>query len=214
MDNILQVISAIASIISIPLAIYFSRKTNHATSEKARLDVIKTVSYKLSSTRSLNYEDIASVYQSKIREHQLSHTYFSINDIINDLKSDIMSNAFLSNNDRNELLIILSEIDTPIRYIKRSAVSLIFKRFFLSPAPSILLIISVSSLILANIDKMLFLISRCIENNTIDIINIIRESYYIESNLISRLVFAFFSISVILFLIHKYYKAYTHYTKE
>ncbi len=213
MDNILQVISAIASIISIPLAIYFSRKTNHATSEKARLDIIKTVSYKLSSTRSLNYEDIASVYQSKIREHQLAHPYFSIYDIINDLKSDIMSNAFLSNNDRNELLIILSAIDTPIRYINGNAISLIFKRFFLSPAPSILLIISVSSLILANVDKILFVISRCIENNTIDIINIIGESY-IESSLISRLIFAFFSISVILFLIHKYYKAHIHYTKE
>lgn len=212
MNNTLQFISAIASIVSIPLAIYFSRKTNRATSEKARLDIIKTVSYKLSSTHILTYEDILSVYQSKIREHQLTRANFNIYDIVNDLKSDIMSNAFLSNAERNELLIILSNIRFPEEYTNRNVFSLIFKRFFLSSTPTILLIASASSLILANLNNIILAISWSIKYNITDIMDLI-DMLDREITLLSRLLFAFFSASVILFIIHKYYKMHKQYTK-
>ena len=47
--SFLQLISTLASIISIPLAVYYAHKTADATSDKARLEIIKTLSYKLRS---------------------------------------------------------------------------------------------------------------------------------------------------------------------
>lgn len=143
--NISETLASMASIISIPLAIYYARKNNNITSEKARLDILKTLSYRLSDTHTLTYEDIDSVYKSKLREHEIVHANFSQEDILNDLKSDIMSNAFLENNIRNRILNNLSSI-TFIH--TRQSFDLIpkflypFIRFFISPIPCILLITS------------------------------------------------------------------------
>lgn len=108
--SFLQLISTIASIISIPLAVYYAHKTADATSDKARLEIIKTLSYKLSLECSITYDDIASVYRSKLREHKIKKAKFDIVDIIHDLKSDIMSNAFIESNARSKMLLNLSKI--------------------------------------------------------------------------------------------------------
>lgn len=106
-------ISTIASIISIPLAVYYAHKTADATSDKARLEIIKTLSYKLSIEHTLTYDDIVSVYKSKLRAHKIRKAKFGIVEIIYDLKSDIMSNAFIDNSIRSEMLLNLSRISTP-----------------------------------------------------------------------------------------------------
>lgn len=110
MENTFQTIAALASIFSIPLAIYYAHKTANATSEKARLDIIKTLSYRLSATTSLSADDIKSVYHSKLREHKIKKANFSIYDIVNDLKTDVMSNAFLENQIKNDILYNLSNV--------------------------------------------------------------------------------------------------------
>jgi len=108
--SFLQLISTIASIISIPLAVYYAHKTADATSDKARLEIIKTLSYKLSIECTLTHDDIVSVYRSKLREHKIKKAKFGIVDIVNDLKSDIMSNAFIDNQVRSQMLLNLSSI--------------------------------------------------------------------------------------------------------
>ena len=110
MENTFQTIAALASIFSIPLAIYYSHKTANATSDKARLDIIKTLSYRLSATTDLSADDIKSVYQSKLREHKIKKAKFNIYDVVNDLKTDVMSNAFLENQIKNDILYNLSNI--------------------------------------------------------------------------------------------------------
>ena len=89
---------------------YYAHKTDDATSDKARLEIIKTLSYKLSIEYALTYDDIMSVYRSKLREHKIKKAKFGIIDIINDLKSDIMSNAFIDNQVRSQMLLNLSNI--------------------------------------------------------------------------------------------------------
>jgi len=108
-------ISTFASIISIPLAVYYAHKTADATSDKARLEIIKTLSYKLSIEHTLTYDDIVSVYKSKLNEHKIRRAKFGIVEIIHDLKSDIMSNAFIDNSIRSEMLLNLSRITMPER---------------------------------------------------------------------------------------------------
>lgn len=143
--DIFQILASMASIISIPLAIYYARKNNNTTSEKARLDILKTLSYRLSATHTLTHEDIDSVYKSKLREHEIVHAKFNHEDILNDLKSDIMSNAFLENDVRNKILFNLSSIEyvhtrTFIDTVPRFLIPLM--KLFISPIPYILLIAS------------------------------------------------------------------------
>ena len=114
--SIMQIIATIASIVSIPLAVHYAHKTANATSDKARLEIIKTLSYKLSIERALTYDDIFSVYNSKLREHKIDSPKFGIEDIIHDLKADIMSNAFIENNIRSEMLLNLTNITMPDDY--------------------------------------------------------------------------------------------------
>lgn len=131
--NFLQLVSTIASIISIPLAVYYAHKTADATSDKARLEIIKTLSYKLSIEHGLTYGDIVSVYRSKLREHKIRKAKFGIIDIVNDLKSDIMSNAFIENQVRSEMLLNLSNIfdAEDIPYVRENLCIRIYQRLIL-----------------------------------------------------------------------------------
>ena len=107
---------AVTQITRIPASfifLYYAHKTADATSDKARLEIIKTLSYKLSIEYTLTYDDIVSVYKSKLREHKIRKAKFGIVEIIHDLKSDIMSNAFIDNSIRSEMLLNLSRISTP-----------------------------------------------------------------------------------------------------
>lgn len=141
--SILEILASTASIISIPLAIYYARKNNTTISEKARLDIIKTLSHRLSTTHDISYNDIDSVYKSKLREHEISHAKFSREDILNDLKTDVMSNAFLNNDVKCNILSNLSKIVFPSQnnsLLPTNKLALLFVKFFVSPLPFIFLI--------------------------------------------------------------------------
>lgn len=159
-----QTLASMASIISIPLAVYFARKNNNTTSEKARLDIIKTLSYRLSAAHTITREDINSVYKSKLREHGIIHAQFSQEDILNDLKSDIMSNAFLENDTRNNILYNLSSIEF-VKMISNPIPRFLipFARLFISPIPYILLIINTIICIILLCPYIFNMIFHCIE---------------------------------------------------
>lgn len=143
--SFLQLLSTIASIISVPLAIYYAHKTVDATNDKARLEIIKTLSYKLSIDYTLCYGDILSVYNSKLREHKIKKASFSITDIVHDLKSDIMSNAFIPNDIRSRMLLNLSQIHEPPRHpeVIQGRLNFFIYRFSISPIPNIMFVISI-----------------------------------------------------------------------
>lgn len=140
--NWFNIVAGLASIISIPLAIYFSRRTSDAKSEKARLDIIKTLSFRLATTHKIEYDDFISVYKSKLRDHKISKPKFSMEDILNDLKTDIISNAFLEGTDRKEIMLMLQKLDFSKRLPIPKSYRKLF-RVFLSPLPGILLIASI-----------------------------------------------------------------------
>lgn len=87
-------------------------KTADATSNKARLEITKTFSYKLCIEYALDYDDIVSVYESKLCEHKIWKAQFAIVEIIHDLRSDIMSNVFVDNSIRGEILLNLLQVPT------------------------------------------------------------------------------------------------------
>lgn len=143
--SFLQVVSTIASIISIPLAIHYANKTADATNDKARLEIIKTLSYKLSIDYTLCYDDVESVYRSKLREHKIKKASFSITDVVHGLKSDVMANAFIANEIRSKMLLNLSEIHEPSKQseISRGGLNHFVYRFCISPIPNIMFVLSI-----------------------------------------------------------------------
>lgn len=213
--DIFQIIASMASIISIPLAIYYARKNNNTTSEKARLDIIKTLSYRLSSAYTLTYEDIDSVYKSKLREHEIVRAQFNQEDILNDLKSDIMSNAFLENDVRNKILYNLSSIE----FINSTSALDIFNkplmpfiRLFISPIPYIFFVASIITSVILLCPYILDLIFYSIKNNSFNAeylyrlcAKILYYDLYLHISLICLFVF-----SVISFFRKKYIKKHFH----
>lgn len=212
--DIFQILASMASIISIPLAIYFARKNNNTTSEKARLDIIKTLSYRLSSAHTLTYEDIDSVYKSKLREHEIVHVQFNQEDILNDLKSDIMSNAFLENDVRNKILYNLSSIE----FINSTSALDMFNRplmpfikLFISPIPYIFFIASIITCAILLCPYILDIILSSIKHNSFDIEYLYRLYENIHYNLYLRIsLICLFIFSVIFFFRKKYIKKHFH----
>lgn len=110
MSSFLQVIGTIASIMSIPLAIYFYMKANDRNYEKVRREIIKTLSYRIGEGTRVYADNIVSVYHSKIREYKIRDTVFNEKDILDDLKSDVISNAFLNGKTKDLILRQLGQI--------------------------------------------------------------------------------------------------------
>lgn len=209
--NIFELIASVASIISIPLAIYYSHKSNTTSSEKARLDIIKTLSYRLGDAHKLSYDDIDSVYKSKLREHKISHANFNKNDVLNDLKTDVMSNAFLDNSIKNDILYNLSTIELPDKtfLLGSSRLKRTFIGVFVSPLFNIYLISSIIFCLISFFPYIFdmmsyYLINNCLSNEFISkTLNQIRCDTNLHASLIFLLVF-----SIICFFRKRYIKYY------
>lgn len=207
--DIFQILASIASIISIPLAIHYARKNNSTTSEKARLDIIKTLSYRLSATHALTHEDIDSVYKSKLREHEIINAKFTQEDILNDLRADIMSNAFLDNDIRNKILYNLSEINSHNSKSNLSKYIYVhpFIKIFISPLPYVLFIGNIITCVILVFPYIFDAIYYCTKYNSLDnyfleeVYISLYHNHYLHISLICLLLF-----SVICFFRKKYRK--------
>lgn len=155
MNVFMNNLSTVISIIGVLLTIYFYFKSRNATCDKARQDIIKTLFYRLDSKTELTEDEIISVYKSKLREHKINKPNFNKNDILDDLRSEIMSNPFLANDRRNTILYNLYDIyfESKKPMFTRNPV---FRRFFYifvyfieSPLPILLILLSAICVILS-----------------------------------------------------------------
>lgn len=110
MNIFFQVIGTIASILSIPLAIYFYFKSNDSKQDRVRRDIIKTLSYKVGEGNVINKLDIVNVYNSKLREYNIKKPSFTTYNILEDLISDVLSNPFLGSVSRGTILENLKSV--------------------------------------------------------------------------------------------------------
>ena len=110
MNQLLQWIGTFASIISVPLAIYFYFKTMDGKYEKARKELISLFSNYIGSGNKLTYFYLSSVINAKIRENNIKSGYITEKSIIEDLIVEIISNALLSNDAKNSILANLEGI--------------------------------------------------------------------------------------------------------
>ncbi len=67
MNQLFQVVSSIASIFGIPLAIYLYLRAKDNKFDKIRSEIIKTILYQIGEGRKLEEFEISSVIKSKLR---------------------------------------------------------------------------------------------------------------------------------------------------
>ena len=104
MNDALQFIGTFASIFSIPLAIILYLKASDARQNKVRLDIIRSLSYRIGEGKALDRIEIASVFNSKIRESKIRKPLFTEETILEDVIADAVSNPFLTSEQKTSII--------------------------------------------------------------------------------------------------------------
>jgi hypothetical protein len=110
MNNLLQILGSIASIGSIPLAIYLYLRNREAHYNKIRKEILKTISFQIGEGRSLSTFEVKAVIDSKLRENRLKQNSITIIEIIEDLVSDTITNPMFQNEKKSEIINNLEKI--------------------------------------------------------------------------------------------------------
>jgi uncharacterized integral membrane protein len=107
MEQVLTILGTIASLGAIPLSIYLYLKTKEAKLDKIRKEIVKTLSYQIGEERQITSFEIQTVINSKIRENRFKKNTINIDEIVEDLVSEIISSPMI---DRNKKQIILADL--------------------------------------------------------------------------------------------------------
>jgi len=107
-NEIFQYLGTFASIFSIPLAIILHFKANSAKQSKVRLEIVRTLSYRIGEGQKLSRFEISAVFNSKIREHNIWKAQFTELIVLEDIITDVVSNPFLSTDHKT---IIIQDIE-------------------------------------------------------------------------------------------------------
>lgn len=114
MSQLLQWIGTFASIISVPLAVFFYYKTIDGKYEKVKKELINLFSSYIGTGNKLSLFYIASVINSKLRENNLKAGCITTNSIIEDLIAEIISNPLLNNEAKKSILYDLETLINPV----------------------------------------------------------------------------------------------------
>ncbi|MAP55130.1 MAG: hypothetical protein CL605_09530 [Altibacter sp.] len=104
MSDFISIIGTIASVGSIPLAIYLYIKSSEQKVLKISREIVKSLSYQLGENRQLTSLEIQSVINSKTRENRIKSSSISVEEIIEDLMSETISNPLIENEKREFFL--------------------------------------------------------------------------------------------------------------
>ena len=110
MNDLLQLIGSLASIIGIPLAIFLYLKGQLLKYTEARREIIKTLSYQIGEGRSIKLFELNAVIDALIREKRLKENSISITSIIEDLTTEIISSPLLESQRKESVVNELSYI--------------------------------------------------------------------------------------------------------
>lgn len=114
MSQLLQWIGTFASIISVPLAVFFYYKTIDGKYEKVKKELISLFSSYIGTGNKLSLFYISSVINSKLRENNLKVGCITTNSIIEDLIVEIISNPLLNNEAKKSILYDLETLINPV----------------------------------------------------------------------------------------------------
>ena len=104
MEYLLQILGSIASIGSIPLAVYLYLKSREAKYSNVRREIAKILSFQIGEGRELTTFEVQAVIDSKIREHKLKSKSIAVDEIVEDLVSETISSPMLNGHQKAEIV--------------------------------------------------------------------------------------------------------------
>ncbi len=110
MTDFFSMIGSIASLISIPLAIYLFLKSKEAKFDKLKKDIVRILSYQIGDERVLSTFEIKTVISSKLRESRIRVDSISVSEIIEDLVSETISSPLIGKERKTQILLNLKKI--------------------------------------------------------------------------------------------------------
>jgi hypothetical protein len=112
MEYLLTILGSLASVGSIPLAIYLYLRSREAKYSGLRREIAKILSFQIGEGRALSTFEIQAVIDSKIRENRLKTNSIAVNEIIEDLVSDTISSPLLNSERKADIVENLRRIYT------------------------------------------------------------------------------------------------------
>ncbi len=110
MNDFFSIIGSIASLVSIPLAIYLYLKSKEAKFDKLKKDISRVLSYQIGDERLLSTFEIKTVISSKLRENRIDSNAISVSEIIEDLVSETISSPLITKERKTQILENLKKL--------------------------------------------------------------------------------------------------------
>ena len=107
MNDFLQIIGSLASIIGIPLAVFLYLKGKAQIYVEVRRDIVKRLSYQIGEGRKNSQFELNAVIDSMKREKRLKKTSISPDSIVEDLISETISSPLLDKSRKDSLVVEL-----------------------------------------------------------------------------------------------------------
>jgi len=110
MNDFFQIIGSLASLLSIPLAIYLFLKSKEAKFDRLKKEIVRVLSYQIGDERKLTNFEIKTVINSKLRENRIKTDSISISEVTEDLVSEVISSPLINKDRKTEILLELRKI--------------------------------------------------------------------------------------------------------
>lgn len=110
--DFISIIGTIASVGGIPLAIYLFIRSKEANQDKVKREIVRILSHQIGDGRELSAFEIQAVINSKLRENKLKPDLIDVNEVIEDLITEIISNPLIENDKKNFYLQNFNKIFT------------------------------------------------------------------------------------------------------
>jgi hypothetical protein len=130
LNDFLQLIGSLASIVGVPLAIYLYLKGRVLKYADVRRDIVKRLSHQIGEGRSIGLFELNAIIDSLVRENRLRSGTISPNSVIEDLIAETVSSPLLDSAKKETLIKDLSEVHSLGRVFNSiKSDSEIFNRF-------------------------------------------------------------------------------------
>ncbi len=110
MNEILQIVGSVASILGFPLAIYLYLKSQVQKYAQVRREIVKRLSHQIGEGRTVGLFELNAVIDSLVRENRLRRGVITGNSVIEDLIAETVSSPLLDSSRKEQLITELSEV--------------------------------------------------------------------------------------------------------
>lgn len=112
MIDFLSLIGTFASILSLPLAIYFYLKTKDDKYRKIKSEIVTIILNHIGGGNNISVFNVESIIQTKLKEANFKNNKISREEVIDAVSTEIISNPLLSNDLKKSLLTIAYNLST------------------------------------------------------------------------------------------------------